>query len=154
MDKVRVIKTKKGELMAFLTISDESGEIEAVAFPKVYEAHHSILQKGEQLFLEGSVEKRNETLQILINKCKLLHELKPNEQPAVFIKIDKKHQSPEHLNAVKTILEQSNGSVPVVLIYEESRQKVQISQKINATENLLSELQSVVGEGNVVLRRN
>lgn len=154
VDKVRVIKTKKGELMAFLTISDESGEIEAVAFPKVYEAHHSILQKGEQLFLEGSVEKRNETLQILINKCKLLHELKPNEQPAVFIKIDKKHQSPEHLNAVKTILEQSNGSVPVVLIYEESRQKVQISQKINATENLLSELQSVVGEGNVVLRRN
>lgn len=154
VDKVRVIKTKKGELMAFLTISDESGEIEAVAFPKVYETYHGILQKGEQLFLEGSVEERNESLQILINRCKLLSELKTNDQPTVFIKIDKHHQSPQHLNAVKTILEQSKGSIPVVLIYEENRQKVQISQKVHADENLLLELQSVIGKGNVVFRRN
>ncbi len=154
VDKVRAIKTKKGELMAFLTISDESGEIEAVAFPKVYEANHSLLQKGQQLFIEGSVEHRNESLQILVNKCRLLQDLKSNEQPTLFIKIDKDHQSPQHLNVLKTILDESKGTTSVVLIYEENRQKVQISQKINVSENLLLELQSVVGEGNVVFRRN
>jgi DNA polymerase-3 subunit alpha len=51
-------------------------------------------------------------------------------------------------------LEQSKGSIPVVLIYEENRQKVQISQKVHADENLLLELQSVMGKGNVVFRRN
>lgn len=140
--------------MAFLTISDESGEIEAVAFPKVYEANHSLLQKGQQLFIEGSVEHRNESLQILVNKCRLLQDLKSNEQPTLFIKIDKDHQSPQHLNVLKTILDESKGTTSVVLIYEENRQKVQISQKINVSENLLLELQSVVGEGNVVFRRN
>lgn len=154
IDKVRVIKTKKGELMAFLSISDESGEIEAVVFPKVYESYHGLLQKGEQLFLEGSVEQRNDALQVLINKCKPLNELKSKEQAAVFIKIDKQHHTPEHLNAIKQILDQSKGSISVVLVYEETRQKVQISQNINATEDLLMELQSVAGEGNVVFKRN
>ncbi|MBY6035204.1 DNA polymerase III subunit alpha [Fictibacillus nanhaiensis] len=154
VDKVRVIKTKKGELMAFLSISDESGEIEAVVFPKVYEGHHGLLQKGEQLFLEGSVEQRNDALQVLINKCIPLHELKPKDHSALFIKIDKEHASPDHLNAVKQILYQSQGSVPVVLIYEETRQKVQVTKTISVSEDLLLELQSVVGEGNVVLKRN
>lgn len=154
IDKVRVIKTKKGELMAFLSISDESGEIEAVVFPKVYESYHGLLQKGEQLFLEGSVEQRNDALQVLINKCKPLHELQVKERSALFIKIDKQHHSHEHLNAIKKILDQSKGSIPVVLIYEETRQKVQITQKINATEDLLLELQSVTGEGNVVFKKN
>jgi DNA polymerase III subunit alpha len=154
IDKVRVIKTKKGELMAFLSISDESGEIEAVVFPKVYELYHGLLQKGEQLFLEGSVEQRNDALQVLINKCRPLNELKMKEQSSVFIKIDKQHHTPEHLNAIKKILEQSKGSIPVVLIYEETRQKVQISQKIHATEDLLIELQSVIGEGNVAFKTN
>ncbi|MCM3717924.1 DNA polymerase III subunit alpha [Fictibacillus phosphorivorans] len=154
IDKVRVIKTKKGELMAFLSLSDESGEIEAVVFPKVYESYHGLLQKGEQLFLEGSVEQRNDALQVLINKCKQLHELKFKEKAAVFIKIDKQHHSPEYLNAIKHILDQSNGSIPVVLIYEETKQKVQISQKVHATEDMLMELQSVAGEGNVVFKRN
>jgi DNA polymerase III subunit alpha len=154
IDKIRVIKTKKGELMAFLSISDESGEIEAVVFPKVYESYHGLLQKGEQLFLEGSVEQRNDALQVLINKCKPLHELQVKERSALFIKIDKQHHSHEHLNAIKKILDQSKGSIPVVLIYEETRQKVQITQKINATEDLLLELQSVTGEGNVVFKKN
>ncbi|WNB93160.1 DNA polymerase III subunit alpha [Bacillus sp. NEB1478] len=154
IDKVRVIKTKKGELMAFLSISDESGEVEAVIFPKNYEEYHGLLQKGEQLFLEGSVEERNNALQVLISKCKPLRELKTKSQPAVFIKIDKEHNSPDYLNAIKQILEQSKGNVPVVLIYEETREKVQVSQRIHAAEDLIVELQSVIGEGNVVFRRN
>lgn len=154
IDKVRVIKTKKGELMAFLSISDETGETEAVVFPKVYEQYHGLLQKGQQLFLEGSVEQRNDALQVLINKIKPIQELKLKDQSAVFIKIDKQHRSPEHLNAIKTILDSSKGTVPVVLIYEETRQKVQISQKIEATEDLFLELQSITGEGNVVFKRN
>ncbi|MDR7073770.1 DNA polymerase III subunit alpha [Fictibacillus barbaricus] len=154
VDKVRVIKTKKGELMAFLSISDESGEVEAVIFPMNYEEYHGLLQKGEQLFLEGSVEERNNVLQVLINKCKPLRELKPKNKPAVFIKIDKEHNSSEYLNAIKKILDQSKGNVPVVLIYEETREKVQVSQRIHATEELILELLSVAGEGNVVYRRN
>jgi DNA polymerase-3 subunit alpha len=154
VDKVRVIKTKKGELMAFLSISDESGEIEAVAFPKCYEEYHGLLQKGEQLFLEGSAEQRNESLQVLINKCKPLRELKQKSQPAVFIKIDKNHRSPDHLNAIKKILDQSKGNIPVVLIYEETREKVQLSQRISVTEELIVDLQSVSGEDNVVFRKN
>jgi DNA polymerase-3 subunit alpha len=154
VNKVRVIKTKKGELMAFLSVSDESGEMEAVIFPKNYEEFHGLLQKGEQLFLEGSSELRNDSLQVLITKCKPLKDLKSKSQPAVFIKIDQSHRSSDHLNAIKEIIDQSKGDVPVILIYEDTREKVQISQRVSATEELMLELQSVTGEGNVVFRKN
>jgi DNA polymerase III subunit alpha len=155
VDKVRVIKTKKGELMAFLTVSDESGETEGVVFPKVYEEFHAFFQKGRQLFIEGKAEQRNESLQILITRCKELQELQPKKgQPAVFIKVEKQHQSSAHLKAIKKVIDQSDGDIPVVLIYEESRQKVKVSHKIDPTEEVLLELESIMGEGNVVYKKN
>jgi DNA polymerase III subunit alpha len=155
VDKVRVIKTKKGERMAFLHVSDESGEIEGVAFPKVYEDCHSLFHKGKQLLIEGKVEQRNDALQIMISKCKELHELQPKKgQSAVFIKVEKRRQSYQHLKAIKKIMDQSKGDVPVVLIYEETRQKVKAANQVEPTEQLLAELEAIAGQGNVVFKKN
>ena len=39
ISSLKSIRTKKGESMAFLTVSDSSGEMEAVAFPTVYKKY-------------------------------------------------------------------------------------------------------------------
>ena len=41
---VKTIRTKKGDVMAFLTVSDEEGDIEAVVFPNVYKNHSADLE--------------------------------------------------------------------------------------------------------------
>ena len=67
VDKIREIKTKKGDKMAFVTGSDEYKEVDLVMFPKVYENNYNI-NKGDILLVTGKVEKRVNEYQIIVNK--------------------------------------------------------------------------------------
>ena len=64
--EIKKIRTKKGEQMAFLTISDQSGEMEAVVFPNVFKKIDPILQQGNILVMEGKIEERQGKIQFMI----------------------------------------------------------------------------------------
>ncbi|WP_254636421.1 OB-fold nucleic acid binding domain-containing protein, partial [Bacillus sp. GbtcB13] len=46
LTKMKTIRTKTGQTMAILELSDESGEIEAVVFPEQFRQHSPILEEG------------------------------------------------------------------------------------------------------------
>lgn len=66
IDNIREINTKKGDKMAFLTGSDEYGEIDMVLFPRVYEKHYNI-NRGDVVYITAKVEKRVNEFQLVIN---------------------------------------------------------------------------------------
>ncbi|WP_428909366.1 DNA polymerase III subunit alpha [Niallia sp. Krafla_26] len=66
ISEVKKIRTKKGEQMAFLTVSDQSGEMEVVVFPNVLKNQGSILQKGKIIFIQGRLENRNGKGQLIM----------------------------------------------------------------------------------------
>lgn len=68
VDRVKVIKTKKGDEMAFLGISDDTGAVDATIFPKTYLEVKGNLVCGKLSICEGKVEKREEKIQIVINR--------------------------------------------------------------------------------------
>ena len=72
VDKVRVIQTKKGEDMMFFSGSDEYTKMEFTLFPKVYQKF-SFIKVGDILKLEGRVEKRYDTFQVIISKVEKLN---------------------------------------------------------------------------------
>jgi len=66
--KCRNIRTKKNNSqMAFLTLEDESGQIEAVIFPKTYETYKNILEENNAYYFEGKISFRDDTKSILID---------------------------------------------------------------------------------------
>ena len=66
IDNIREINTTKGDKMAFLTASDEYGEIDMVLFPRVYEKHYNI-NRGDIVYITAKVEKRANEFQLVIN---------------------------------------------------------------------------------------
>ena len=70
IDKIKEVTTKKGEKMAFLDCSDEEGSIDVTAFPKVYQ-ELSDIKKGDIVFIEGKIERRNDYA-IIVNQIKKL----------------------------------------------------------------------------------
>ena len=68
----REIYTKKGDKMAFLEISDHTGSIEAVAFPKILEEFPDILSPEACVVIKGKISDRNNEKSIIIDKAKLL----------------------------------------------------------------------------------
>ena len=71
IEKIKVINTKKGDKMAFITGSDETGTMDYTLFPKTYKEYSNI-QKGDLLKVRGNVERRLNQLQIIVEKIKFL----------------------------------------------------------------------------------
>ena len=69
---VKIVNTKNNTRMAFLRISDYTGTIEAVVFPKTFEDHKDLLVADEIIVFEGKVSFRNEEKSIAIDKLKKL----------------------------------------------------------------------------------
>lgn len=69
VDKIKIISTKKGEQMAFVTGSDESATVEFTLFPKIYKMY-SFVDKGSLLKIRGTVERRLDQIQIIVEKIK------------------------------------------------------------------------------------
>ena len=62
---VRVITTKKGDRMAFVTLEDMNGACDVTVFPKVYETTKDILEEGRIVLVRGKVDVRNDKAGIL-----------------------------------------------------------------------------------------
>ncbi|MDE5540151.1 MAG: DNA polymerase III subunit alpha, partial [Bacilli bacterium] len=66
VEKVRTIKTKKGDQMAFLTASDETGNMEFVIFPTAYYMLANV-NIGDIIMVQGKVTKRFDSYQISVD---------------------------------------------------------------------------------------
>jgi DNA polymerase-3 subunit alpha len=71
VEKIRVIKTKKGEEMAFISGSDEVGMVDIVMFPKIYSLYQNI-KKDAIYLIFGKVEKRMSSYQLIASKIEKL----------------------------------------------------------------------------------
>ncbi len=79
VDKIKIINTKKGDRMAFITGSDETGTMEYTLFPRTFNLYPNI-EKGDLLKVRGSVEKRLNQIQIVVNKIKYLKDKDKNNE--------------------------------------------------------------------------
>ena len=72
VDKIKIINTKKGERMAFVTGSDETATMEYTLFPRVFNDYVN-LEKGDLIKVRGNVERRLDQFQIIAEKIKVLN---------------------------------------------------------------------------------
>ena len=63
----KTIKTKKGDLMAFVTIEDMLGSIEVTVFSSVYKKIHDFLIDDNPIVLQGQVQKDENSVKILVD---------------------------------------------------------------------------------------
>lgn len=63
--KLKLIKTKKGQNMAFITLKDSSGVIEGVVFPEFLKLFRNHLSVGYFVKLNGDIQDRDGKLQII-----------------------------------------------------------------------------------------
>ncbi|HZJ89589.1 MAG TPA: DNA polymerase III subunit alpha [Bacilli bacterium] len=67
IDDVKEITTKKGDLMAFVTLTDFSDTIESVVFPVLYTEAKSLLLPGTIVKVNARTQIRNNKLNLIIN---------------------------------------------------------------------------------------
>ncbi|NMH67970.1 DNA polymerase III subunit alpha [Bacillus sp. RO3] len=154
---VKSIRTKKGEVMAFLEIGDESGEMEAVVFPDVYRNHMTLLKEGNILLFGGKVEERNDKLQFVVNHLETTEavERKVTEQnQKLYIKIAGDQDEDACMKHIQDTIRRFKGNVPVIVYYERTQNRAQLppSMRVMPSEEALGQLSRILGKANVILQ--
>lgn len=58
IEEVKIIRTKKGEQMAFVQLQDEYNSVSITLFPQVFQLVQDALQEDQLLYIEGTLERR------------------------------------------------------------------------------------------------
>ncbi|AQY51306.1 DNA polymerase III subunit alpha [Listeria weihenstephanensis FSL R9-0317] len=145
---IKSIRTKKGESMCFLTISDDSREMSAVMFPETYRKYADLAQKGLIVLLQAKVDQRNGELQLVINKAENVKDIEVPKRAFLRIKDVSK------LEQLKTILLANRGDISVILHDETTKITTQLQPKfcINGSPETIKTITEFLGEGNFIIR--
>lgn len=153
--KDKTIRTKKGDVMAFVGLSDSTGEMEGVVFPDTYRRSGNICKEGEIVLISGNVEERDGNLQFIIQRIQKADQVESSvHKEILYLKIPEKLDQHDVLHLLKTILKRHSGETAVVLHYEKQKQTIKLAQNdwVNPTSSCLQELRQLLGENSVMLK--
>ena len=74
IENPKIINTKKGDKMAFFTLSDFTGSVEVVVFPQKYKEFHEIIAEDKIIVIEAKVSDKEGIKNVIVEKMKLLAE--------------------------------------------------------------------------------
>ncbi|HTX54602.1 MAG TPA: DNA polymerase III subunit alpha [Candidatus Baltobacteraceae bacterium] len=110
---VKEISTKSGDRMAFVTLEDMQGSIEAVVFPDVYRASMLHLAKDAAVLVRAQVDITDEAVKLLVSDVRPLG-LPGNGGPTpVDLVIQGAAATPEGLQRLQEILRAHPGNAPL-----------------------------------------
>lgn len=154
---VRVIRTKKGEQMAFVDGDDGTGEISLTLFPTVFRLLRQAVEKGQVYYIEGKAERSNynQELQVLVNRIEKAAEIEQGiSAETCFLRITKEKDTKETLQKIQEIIQRHRGSTPVILYYEATGKKIVLNEEnwlANSAESK-QQLSFVLGEKNIAFK--
>lgn len=155
VQQLRVIKTKRGDSMAFITVADEMAELEGVIFPDVFREVRRWLTEESMVYLEGKVSIRQETKQIIVNKLSVmdLEKLAEVKQQKLYIRIEKAADN-HTLDYLRETAEKHPGNTKIIIYNEQEKKTYQLSNEytVGADETCLLNVMSHFGAKNVVLK--
>ncbi len=182
VSSVTVKTTRKNEKMAFIVLEDRFGEIECLVFPKKYAESQHYIRLDAPLFIEGSVSLREEEEpKVLVNVIDELIEngrfskssapqppVQPKTPPASCEITDNASLNPqkaftkvylrvpdfdcrEYFKA-KNIVDIFEGNTSVIFYNSQTAKYVNYTSGLAASDYIVNELRSILGDVNVVLR--
>ncbi|HAG04571.1 MAG TPA: DNA polymerase III subunit alpha [Lachnospiraceae bacterium] len=144
--------TRKGDLMAFATIEDVYGSVEALVFPEVYKQFHSFLEEENIVVISGTAQVSDDNGSKIIAKKIIPYqqlELAAKPQKTLWLKANDEAEVTEIERFISPFM---NGDVSVIIYNAAKKEKLTSSRKIALTDELFAKLQSKFGDKNVVLK--
>ncbi len=120
----REITTKRGDRMAYITLEDTKGIIEAIVFPDLFSRHLSTIKSDKPLVVTGSVERTEDgNARIKAKNITLLEDVTREMKKVVKIKIHCETFKKEDLKKLRDILFSVKGNARVSLEFQLNGEK-------------------------------
>ncbi|GAA0484152.1 DNA polymerase III subunit alpha [Salinibacillus aidingensis] len=157
VQSLKVIRTKRGDQMAFATFGDETDEMEAVIFPNVYREINPWLQEEMLIYIEGKIDTRNHQLQWIVEKAApfdpdLLKTEKADQR--IYIQF-KDEDERKQLNFLLQVANEFPGQIPILVYSSRKKETYRLTSqyRLNPSSPCLKKLKNFFGYSSVVLKR-
>ena len=148
VSEVRVIITKtSGQEMAFVKVHDDTGTIDLVVFPKLYQSTRNLWIDNFPLLIAGKVDSRDENMSLIAETIDTTTTAELNGEQ-LFIRVPTSATS-EHLKKLKTLLLANSGNQKVSLVFEgKEHAKINLGITISWSRQLAVEINEVFNTQN------
>jgi len=161
---IRDLKTRKGDRMAVLQVEDLEGFAEVVVFPDAYRACFSLLREDEAVLVSGRSEPNEDSARMIASEIvplkKFFDQKETEATRTVDISLVLTGLPVETPAQLREVLERHRGEVPVSLRLQRHgpegfRARLMPNRFlwVQPTRALVADLEALLGEGNVKLRR-
>lgn len=119
--QIKKINTKRNnQLMAFITIEDQTDNLEIVVFPNLFKKIGSQLQEGVPILVEGKLDSKDDRLSFLANEIHLLSQTVTTKLPQInapeYSITIPRGTTPETLKQLKKIFHSQPGKDQLLII--------------------------------------
>ncbi len=161
----RNMKSRRGGSIAFLTMDDRSGRLEAVLYPDKFEAAQSKLGKDRVLVLEGEVQEDDYTgsLKMEVESVLTMEEARRRFSRGLTIRLGEECMTVDLVTKLRSSLEphrQTDAGCPVSVVCRTRRDDGLMAEgkvllgpdwRVNPSDDLLKLLRNEFGEEQVAL---
>ncbi|MGO2617011.1 MAG: DNA polymerase III subunit alpha [Lactococcus cremoris] len=133
---IRTHRTKTGQTMAFLTVSDSRENFDVTLFPEIYRQFSSELEQGKFYLISGKVTERNDELQLVADR--MSPALETDKKLWLNLRDEKYNQK------ISQILCEFPGSHQVILHYSNLKKTIQTKIYVEESEFLKKRLEGYV----------
>lgn len=147
--------TRRDQQMAFLTLEDAYGSVEALVFPKILERYSHQLNEGEILLVHGTLSLReDEEPKVLLNSVEPISRLIELEAPKEILYIRLDSDTPDIRERVTKTLAGYRGQIEVRLYFMDTKKVLRTPERMyfDGTEAGLRALRETFGESNVAIK--
>ncbi len=147
---LKMLTTKKGDRMAFVTLEDLSGFAELVVFPEAYTQAAELLGSEEPLLVKGVVDVGEDANKILVNEILSLQDVKERLTRFVHFRLTTPGLDDRQLKALKEIMARYRGECEGLIhlvIPNRSETVVQLPEnlKIQACDEMMDDVEKLFG---------
>lgn len=153
---IRMLLTKRGDRMAFLSLSDQFGTIEVAVFSDVLEPQREILVKDAIIIIDAEVnyDANAGTFKLNVRKIMSVEQARLIYAKTILLDLCQQQINSKFIEEIQKVLTPfAQGHCPIAIDYQNSYAKVRLNVDKNwwvePTDQLLKNLKAVLGEKKV-----
>ncbi len=151
---MRRMRTKMGKPMAVFQLEDDTGSVETVVFPDVFDDTARRLDNDEVILVTGRAENDSENARLVATSIVPLSQVRPKDPKAVKLTIDMDSVEEIVVGELIEIVRGNRGSSALqIRLRKKGEFDVEVSAggyyNIKATNGVVARLQQLVGDDNI-----
>ncbi|MDO1605370.1 DNA polymerase III subunit alpha [Lactobacillus sp. YT155] len=154
--RIKKIRTKKGDQMAFVDGEDETGELSITVFPEAYRRYEGLLKEDQIIGIKGKLSRdRKNNFSFVADEIFIPTEKENDLKDALYIRVPEELDNQEQREELTKILSKFKGEQSVLVFYPKTDEKVLYNDQfgVNFSDELKAILVKKYGVKNIINKK-